>query len=123
VEKDGVALYLWRPHLCPSCRTERDPAACHLCGAPVGPKTWADLRLDPPPWDPLVGEIETLAGRVSSERRVVLSDLALALEGAGLTDDEAAVSETLVRAYLTAGAREMQRRMDRASSKAKSGSA
>lgn len=105
-------LYLWHPDLCPSCRRERDPGVCHLCEAPVHPKTWADLRKNPPPWDPLVGEVEELAARVVAERRVIRSELAMVLEPLSLGRDDAAIAERLVLAYVAGAAREERRRHD-----------
>lgn len=111
-------LYLWREHLCPSCRRERSPGPCHLCGRPVRPKTWEDLNLRPPPWDPLIPEIEALSARVVSERRVILSELREATADLGLTTSEAYCAELVLRAYVGGMAHEDRRRHDKRAAEA-----
>lgn len=101
------------------CRREHDPNTCHLCGRIVRPKSWEDLGLLPPPWDPLVGEIEELVGRAAAERRVLRLELRSIAEDLGLTPDERALAERLMTAYIGAGAREEQRRRDKLHAEAK----
>ena len=110
----GREYLAWHEDLCPSCYRAYDDRFCHLCNAAVRPKSWEDMGLEPPAWDPLVGAVEQVAARVVRERFLELLDLALVIRTEGLTEDEGNVLEHLVRQHMAGTSIEVRRRFDEA---------
>lgn len=120
--------YLWRERLCPSCRTEWPlDHLCHLedCGSLARTQTLEEAGLPPmPECSPLIASVERLAGRVvqgggDTPRRVVLSELQIAIRGGGLVSPEVDLLEELIRTYSGATAREERRRFEAKQAEAK----